>query len=85
MRIQIDYEKRELYIKQYKIKKRFKFNDIKHIEIIEYNEVAFDIEIVTDGYTRRMAYFRYYRRRPNKKIESILSELKNELKELSNE
>ncbi len=85
MRIQIDYDRKELYIRQPYFIKRIKFEDIISIEIIDYNEVAFEFNIVTKNFSKKMPYARYIRRkRPNEKIKSKLNELKQDLMNISN-
>ena len=79
MRIQIDYEKKELYIRQYYFIKRIKFEDIISIRIIPYNEVAFDFVVTTKKFTKKMAYARYLKRKPNEKIKNKLNDLKQDL------
>ena len=79
MRIQIDYEKKELYIKNPLCIKRFKFEDVLSIKIIDYNEVAFDFVIETEKKTMKFAYARYYKKKPTEKILTIIKELKQDL------
>ena len=84
MRIQIDYEKKELYIRQYYFIKRIKFEDIISIQIIPYSEVAFDFVVTTKKFTKKMAYARYLKRKPNEKIKNKLNELKQDLLNIQN-
>lgn len=84
MRIQIDYDKQELYIRHPYFIKRIKFEDVVSIQIIEYNKVAFDFVITTKSQTKKMAYARYYRKKPTEKRISKINELKQDLMNISN-
>lgn len=84
MRIQIDYEKKELYIKHPRLLKKIKFEDIISIQIIDYNEVAFEFVIRTTNFSKQIPYARYLRRSPNEKIRSKLNELKKDFMDTSN-
>lgn len=84
MRIQIDYNKQELYIRQPYFIKRIKFEDIISIQIIPYSEVAFEFVVTTKKFTKKMPYARYLKRKPNEKIKSILNELKQDLLNIQN-
>lgn len=84
MRIQIDYDKQELYIRHPYFIKRIKFEDVVFIQIIEYNKVAFDFVITTKSQTKKMAYARYYRKKPTEKRISKINELKQDLMNISN-
>ena len=84
MRIQIDYEKKELYIKHPRLLKKIKFEDIISIQIIDYNEVAFEFVIRTTNISKQIPYARYLRRSPNEKIRSKLNELKKDFMNISN-
>ena len=84
MRIQIDYEKKEIYIRQPYFIKKIKFEDVLSIQIIDYNEVAFEFVITTESFTKKMPYARYLKRRPNEKITFRLNELKKDLMDISN-
>ena len=83
MRIQFDYEKKEVYIVHPYFLKRLKFEDVVSIEIRDYNEVAFDFIIKTKTVTKKMAYARFYRRRPSLKITRMLNDLKDDLRYIS--
>lgn len=84
MRIQIDYDKQELYIRHPYFIKRIKFEDVVSIQIIEYNKVAFDFVITTKSQTKKMAYARYYRKKTTEKRISKINELKQDLMNISN-
>ena len=84
MRIQIDYEKKELYIRQPYFIKRIKFEDIISIRIIPYSEVAFEFVVTTKKFTKKMPYARYLKRKPNEKIRNKLNELKQDFMNISN-
>lgn len=84
MRIQIDYDKQELYIRHPYFIKRIKFEDVVSIQIIDYNKVAFDFVITTKSQTKKMAYARYYRKKPTEKRISKINELKQDLMNISN-
>ena len=84
MRIQIDYEKKELYIRQPYFIKRIKFEDIISIQIIPYSEVAFEFVVTTKKFTKKMPYARYLKRKPNEKIKNKLNDLKQDLMNISN-
>ena len=84
MRIQIDYENKELYIKSPYFIKRIKFEDIKSIKTIDYDDVAFEFTIITEKFTRKIQYTRYSRKRPSEKITAKLNELKQDLMNISN-
>lgn len=84
MRIQFDFFKSELYIRTYYFIRKIKFEDIKSIEIIEYNKVAFEFIVNTNEFSQKIVYSRYLHKRPNKKIISKLNDLKFELMKISN-
>lgn len=84
MRIQIDYEKKELYIKHSHFWKRLKFEEITSILILDYNEVAFQFIIMTKSFSKNIPYARYLHKRPSKKITDNLNELKQDLMNISN-
>lgn len=84
MRIQIDYDKKELYIIHPFYLKRMKFEEVLSIQIVDYNEVAFDFVINTKNRSKKLAYSRYYKSKPNDEIKLIISELKNDLVNISN-
>ena len=84
MRIQIDYEKKELYIKHSHFWKRLKFEEITSILILDYNEVAFQFIIMTKFFSKNIPYARYLHKRPSKKITDNLNELKQDLMNISN-
>lgn len=84
MRIQIDYNKQELYIRQPYFIKRISFKEIISVEIIEYTDTAFEFIIVTKTFTKKIPYARYLKKRPNEKIKCILNELKQDLLNIQN-
>ncbi len=79
MRIQIDFNKQELYIRDPYFIKKINFKEIVSIRIIEWKETAFEIVIETNSFTKKIPYTRYLKRRPNEKIKSVLNELKQDL------
>ena len=84
LRIQIDYKKKELYIKYPYLIKKIKFEDVINIYIKDYNVTSFDFKIVTKDKTISSTYARYYKKRPSKKILDIINELKQDLMNISN-
>ncbi len=84
MRIQIDYTQKELYIRHPYFIKRINFEDVLSIQIIDYNEVAFDFVLTTKNKTKKMAYARYYRKKATEKRISKINELKQDLMNISN-
>ena len=84
MRIQIDYEKKELYIRHPYFLKRLKFEDVLSIQIIEYNQVAFEFIVTTEKFSKKLPYARYLKKRPTKKILLKINELKQDLTNISN-
>ncbi len=84
MRIQIDYEKKELYTRHHFFIKRWKFEDILSIEIIDLNKVVFSVIVTTSRSSTRMAYARYLHYRPSEEITAILNELKQDFMNISN-
>ena len=84
LRIQIDYEKKELYIKYPYLIKKIKFDDIISIYIKDYNATSFDFQVVTKDKIVNSTYARYYKKRPTKKILDIINELKQDLMNISN-
>ena len=83
-RIQFDYENKELYIKKDRFKKTIKFEDIISIEILDYNDVAFEFIVKTEKFTKKIAYTRYLHKNPNEEITTELNELKQDLMNISN-
>lgn len=83
MRIQIDYINKELYIIHPCFIRKIKFEDIISIEIIDYNEVAFEFNIITAKHSKKIPYARYLNKRPNEKIKMKLDELKSDLMKIS--
>ena len=84
MRIQIDYNKQELYIRQPYFIKRISFKEVISVKIIEYTDTAFEFIIVTKTFTKKLSYARYLKKRPNEKIKFILNELKQDLLNIQN-
>lgn len=84
MRIQIDYINKELYIRHPCFIRKIKFEDIISIEIIDYNEVAFEFNIITAKYSKKMPYARYLNKKSNEKTKIKLDELKNDFMKISN-
>lgn len=84
MRIQIDYEKKELYIRHPCFLKRLKFEDVLSIQIIEYNQVAFEFIVTTEKFSKKLPYARYLKKRPTEKILLKINELKQDLTNISN-
>ena len=84
MRIQIDYNKQELYIRQPYFIKRISFKEVISVKIIEYTDTAFEFIIVTKTFTKKLPYARYLKKRPNEKIKFILNELKQDLLNIQN-
>ena len=84
MRIQIDYNKQELYIRQPYFIKRISFKEVISVKIIEYTDTAFEFIIVTKTFTKKLPYTRYLKKRPNEKIKFILNELKQDLLNIQN-
>ena len=82
MRIEIDFEKEELLIVHPYFLKRLKFDEITAIEIKDYNEVAFDFTIEIGEKTKKLAYARYYKKKPNDKITNKLNELKSDFRKI---
>lgn len=82
MRIEINFEKHELYIRHPYFLKRIKFDDVISIEIKDYNEVAFDFVIETNTKIKKLAYARYYKKKPSLKITKKLNELKSDLRKI---
>ena len=64
--------------------RRIHFEDIVSIEIIEYNEVAFEFVINTEKYSKKIPYARYLKKKPNEKIKNKLNDLKQDLMNISN-
>ena len=84
MRIQIDYDKKELYIKHPCLIKKLKFEEILSIQIIDYNQVSFDFIIVTNNGTKKLSYSKYYKKKSTEKIITEVNELKTDLLNISN-
>ena len=84
MRIQIDYEKKELYIRYPYFLKRLKFDDVLSIQIKDYNELVFSFIIVTKDKTKKLNYPRYYKKKPTEERLAIVNELKQDLMNISN-
>ncbi len=83
MRIQIDYNRRELYIIHPCLLKRINFDDVISIQIIEFNQLSFDFIITTKNITKKIAYSRYYKKKVTKERVSIINELKHDLMNIS--
>lgn len=84
MRIQIDYEKKELYIRHPIFLKRLKFDDVLSIQIKDYNELVFSFIIVTKDKTKKLNYPRYHKKKPTEERLAIVNELKQDLMNISN-
>lgn len=84
MRIQIDYEKEELYIRHPYFLKRLKFQDVLSIQIIDYHKTAFDFIITTRKGVKKLAYARYHKKRQTEKRVAKVTELKQDLLNISN-
>lgn len=84
-RIQIDYGRKELYIRYDSLIRKIKFEDIVSIEIIDLNEFAFRFVLNTKTFSKKIVYARYI---SNKKltpeITAKLSEIKQDLANISN-
>ena len=84
MRIEIDYDKKELYIRHTYLLKRINFSDIISIQIIEFDQLSFDFIITTEQITKKLAYARYYKKKVTDERISVISELKRALIDISN-
>lgn len=84
MRIQIDYDKRELYIRHTHLIKRIKFDEILSIEINDYNQLSFDFIIITKKISKKLSYSKYYKKKNTVKRISHINELKQDLMNISN-
>lgn len=84
MRIQIDYEKRELYIRHPYLIKKINFEEILSIQIIDYNKVSFDFIISTKKTSKKLSFSKYYKKKITEKRISIINELKQDLMNISN-
>lgn len=84
MRIQIDYDKRELYIRHPYLIKRINFDDVISIQILEFNQLSFDFIITTKNTTKKIAYSRYYKKKVTEKRVSKVNDLKHDLISISN-
>jgi len=84
MRIEIDYDKKELYIIHPYLLKRINFSDIISIQIIEFDQLSFDFIITTEQITKKLAYARYYNKKVTDERISAISELKRALIDISN-
>lgn len=83
MRIQIDYDKKELYIRHPYLIKKMRFEEILNIQIIDYNQVSFDFIIVTNNGTKKLSYSKYYKKRATEKIITKVNDLKTDLINIS--
>ena len=84
MRIQIDYEKKELYIRHHLFIKSWKFEDILSIELRDDYEVVFSVIVTKNQSSTKMKYTRYLYYRPSEKSTAILNELKQDFMNISN-
>lgn len=84
MRIEVDYEKEELYIRHFTIIKHIKFKDIVRIDIMDYKKIALEFVIITNEWSKKVVYARYLHRRPSIKISKALNDLREDLKNISN-
>lgn len=84
MRIQIDYEKEELYIRSAYFLKRMKFKDILSIQILDYDKVSFKFILTTKKGVKKLVYGRYYKKRATAKRVAKINELKQDLMNISN-
>lgn len=84
MRIQIDYDRRELYIRHPYLLKRINFDDVISIQILEFNQLSFDFIITTKNTTKKIAYSRYYKKKVTEERVSKVNDLKHDLINISN-
>lgn len=84
MRIQIDYDRRELYIRHPYLLKRINFDDVISIQILEFNQLSFDFIITTKNTTKKIAYSRYYKKKVTEERVSKVNDLKQDLINISN-
>ena len=84
MRIQIDYKKRELYIRHPYFIRKINFEEILSIQIIDYNKVSFDFIISTKKTSKKLSFSKYYKKKNTEKRISIINELKQDLMNISN-
>jgi hypothetical protein len=83
LRIEIDYEKKELFYWNDYYRRRIKFEDIRALEIVEHREkVTFGCKITTDTKIRRFGYTRYYRKKPTPEILAKVEEVKEALRSI---
>lgn len=83
LRIEIDYEKKELFYWNDYYRRRIKFEDIKALEIVEHREkVTFGCKITTNTKIRRFGYTRYYRKKPTPEILAKVEEVKEALRSI---
>ena len=81
--IEIDYEKKELYIKHWQLNKKLKFDDVS-IEIYPLSRVDFTFQVITYKFTRRITYRKYENRIKTYKRINEVNELIKDLKNISN-
>lgn len=83
LRIEIDYEKKELFYWNDYYRRRIKFEDIRALEIVEHREkVTFGCKITTNTKIRRFGYTRYYRKKPTPEILAKVEEVKDALRSI---
>ncbi len=83
LRIEIDYEKKELFYWNDYYRRRIKFEDIRALEIVEHGEkVTFGCKVTTDIKIRRFGYTRYYRKKPTPEILAKVEEVKEALRSI---
>ena len=84
LRIEIDYEKKELFYWNDYYRRRIKFEDIRALEIVEHGEKAttFGCKVTTDKKIRRFGYTRYYRKKATPEILAKVEEVKEALRSI---
>ena len=84
LRIEIDYEKKELFYWNDYFRRTIKFEDIRALEIVEHGEKAttFGCKVTTDKKIRRFGYTRYYRKKPTPEILAMVEEVKEALRSI---
>ena len=82
LRIEINYEKQELFYWNDYFRRTIKFEEIRSIEINDLDGVTFGCKVTTDKKIRRFGYTRYYRKKPTPEILAKVEEVKEALRSI---
>ncbi len=62
MRVEFDFERKELYIFNLSVKRKIKFEDISYLEIVDYSDMAFGVIFQTNDFKDDFEYTKFLKK-----------------------